>query len=163
MRKKLSVNNKLLSEEQIIQKLETFCAYQERCLADIKKKMKSLGVEATEEQFFIDYLKENNFYNEDRFVEKYIHGKLSIKKWGKFKIQQQLKAKQINSTQIAQELNNIDDIVYLETLNNILLKKNNVLKEENLQKRKQKLIIYAQQKGFELDLILNAIKKLKLA
>ena len=39
--------NPILSEEQIIQKLETYCAYQERCLAEVKKKMKQLGVESS--------------------------------------------------------------------------------------------------------------------
>lgn len=162
MKHNLSTNQKLLSEEQIIQKLEIFCAYQERCLADIKKKMKSLGVENVEEQYFIDYLKENNFFNENRFVEKYVQGKLNIKKWGKFKIQQQLNAKQVDKNKISKELASIDDITYFENLYNILEKKNRLLKEENLQKRKQKLIAFAQQKGFEIDLILKALKKLNL-
>lgn len=151
---------KILSEEQIIQKLESFCAYQERCLFDVKKKMKQLGVETSEEQFFVDYLTENNFLNEARFVEKYTHGKLNIKKWGKFKIQQQLKVRQIGGTQIEEELANIDEVLYQETLDKIILKKNNLLKEENLQKKKQKIIIYAQQKGFEINLILESMKRI---
>jgi regulatory protein len=152
--------SKILSEEQIIQKLEVFCAYQERCLHDVKKKMAQLGVKQSEEQFFIDYLSENNFLNEDRFVEKYIHGKLNIKKWGKHKIQQQLKTKQIKDSRIEQEIENIDKEQYIATLRNIILKKNNLLKEENPQKRKQKLINYAQQKGFEIDLIVETMKEI---
>lgn len=124
--------------------------------------MKLLGVESSEEQNFIDYLKAHNFLNEQRFVEKFTNGKLTIKKWGKNKIQQHLKSKQIESSNIDDELKDIDEATYLETLDHVLQKKNNIIKADNVHKRKQKLIIYAQQKGFEIELILKSIKKLKL-
>ncbi|HNL16494.1 MAG TPA: regulatory protein RecX [Chitinophagales bacterium] len=154
--------NPILSEEQIIQKLETYCAYQERCLAEVKKKMKQLGVESSEELAFITYLQENKFIDEKRFIEKFTQGKLNIKKWGKFKIKYQLESKQINKIQIEQELNQIDANIYEQTLIAVLQKKNRLLKEEDDFKRRQKLIAYTQQKGFELELILKTLKKINL-
>ena len=151
--------NPILSEEQIIQKLETYCAYQERCLAEVKKKMKQLGVESSEELAFITYLQENKFIDEKRFIEKFTQGKLNIKKWGKFKIKYQLESKQINKIQIEQELNQIDANIYEQTLIAVLQKKNRLLKEKDGFKRRHKLVAFAQQKGFELDLILKTMNK----
>lgn len=154
-----TIDKIILSEEQIILKLETYCAYQERCLADVKKKMRQLGVEPSEEQAYITHLQENKFIDEKRFVEKFTQGKLNIKKWGKFKIKYQLESKQINKVQIEQELNQIDTNIYEQTLIAVLQKKNRLLKEEDDFKRRQKLVAFAQQKGFELDLILKTMNK----
>ncbi|HND46762.1 MAG TPA: regulatory protein RecX [Chitinophagales bacterium] len=100
--------------------------------------------------------------DEKRFVEKFTQGKLNIKKWGKFKIKYQLESKQINKDQIEQELNQIDANIYEQTLIAVLQKKNRLLKEEDDFKRRQKLIAYTQQKGFELELILKTLKKINL-
>jgi hypothetical protein len=50
--------------------------------------------------------------------------------------------------------------MYKDKLQQILIKKNKLLKEADEYKKRQKLIIYAQQKGFELDLILKTIDKI---
>lgn len=154
-----TIDKIILSEEQIILKLETYCAYQERCLADVRKKMRLLGVEPSEEQVYITHLQENKFIDEKRFIEKFTQGKLNIKKWGKFKIKYQLESKQINKIQIEQELNQIDANIYEQTLIAVLQKKNRLLKEKDDFKRRQKLVAFAQQKGFELDLILKTMNK----
>lgn len=153
---------KLFSEEQVLEKLENFCAYQERCVADVKKKLYQLKIDVVDYDKYINHLLENNFLNEERFVERFTHGKLNIKNWGKHKIIYQLKQKNIDDKKIEKEINEIDDTIYLHKLELIIQKKNNILKESDVYKKKQKLIIYAQQKGFELDLILRTIHKLKI-
>ena len=66
MKKSASTIN--LSEEQIIQKLEVFCAYRERCSSEIIQKMVQLKVEQNDYNTYIDYLRDNNFFNEERYV-----------------------------------------------------------------------------------------------
>ena len=56
----------------------------------------------------------------------------------------------------------IDDKTYLITLKELLQKKNDILKETNSYKRKMKLIRYLVNRGYEYDLIHDALVELKL-
>lgn len=154
-------DNKFYSKEQILQKLETFCAYRERCEAEVKQKLFSLQVKNEDVDFYIQYLKENNFLNETRFAASFSRGKFNIKNWGKIKIKQALQVKQIDANKIQQSLEQIDTTDYLSKLKNLLIKKNKNIREEDENKRKQKLFAYALQKGYESTLIHQAIKEIK--
>lgn len=151
-----------LSEEQIIKKLESFCAYRERCESEIKQKLFQLAVERNETDFYINYLKENNFLNEERFVAAFARGKFNIKSWGKRKIIQELQAKQIDSKKIQQSIEQIDDGLYFIRLQDLLEKKIKKIKETDTFIIKQKLMQYAMQKGYEMELINEVLKEFKL-
>ena len=151
-----------LSEEQIIKKLESFCAYRERCESEIKQKLFQLAVERNETDFYINYLKENNFLNEERFVTAFARGKFNIKSWGKRKIIQELQAKRIDSKKIQQSIEEIDEGLYFLRLQDLLEKKIKKIKETDIFKKKQKLMQYAMQKGYEMELINEALKEFKL-
>jgi regulatory protein len=118
-----------LSEEQIIKKLESFCAYRERCESEVKQKLYQLAVDVKETDFYINYLKENNFLNEDRFIAAFARGKFNIKSWGKRKIIQELQVKRIDSKKILQSIENIDEGQYFVRLQDLLEKKLRTIKE----------------------------------
>ena len=151
-----------LSEEQIIKKLESFCAYRERCESEVKQKLYQLAVDVKETDFYINYLKENNFLNEDRFVAAFARGKFNIKSWGKRKIIQELQVKRIDSKKILQSIENIDEGQYFVRLQDLLEKKLRTIKEIDVFKKKQKLMQYAMQKGYEMELIIEALKEINL-
>ena len=151
-----------LSEEQIIKKLESFCAYRERCESEIKQKLFQLAVVRNEADFYINYLKENNFLNEERFVAAFARGKFNIKSWGKRKIIQELQAKHIDSKKIQQSIEQIDDSLYFIRLQDLLEKKIKKIKETDTFIIKQKLMQYAMQKGYEMELINEVLKEFKL-
>lgn len=151
-----------LSEEQIIKKLESFCAYRERCESEIKQKLFQLAVDRNETDFYINYLKENNFLNEKRFVAAFARGKFNIKSWGKRKIIQELQAKQIDSKIIQQSIEDIDEGLYFLRLQDLLEKKIIKIKETDTFTLKHKLMQYAMQKGYEMELINEVFKEFKL-
>jgi regulatory protein len=151
-----------LSEEQIIKKLESFCAYRERCESEVKQKLYQLAVDVKETDFYINYLKENNFLNEDRFIAAFARGKFNIKSWGKRKIIQELQVKRIDSKKILQSIENIDEGQYFVRLQDLLEKKLRTIKEIDVFKKKQKLMQYAMQKGYEMELIIEALKEINL-
>ncbi len=151
-----------LTPDQITQKLESFCAYRERCTNEIIQKLWTLQVPKEEHDNYLAYLIEQNFLNESRYISAFVRGKSNIKKWGKNKIVQSLQAKNIPSEKIKNALSKIDETAYLSQLQTILLKKNKLLNEENNFKRRQKLINFAQQKGYELDLILKVLNQLNI-
>ncbi len=155
---KKSVSNKELSEPQIIQKLESFCAYRERCESEVRQKLYQLSVEENEKDFYLNYLKENNFLNEERFIAAFTRGKFSIKSWGRRKIVQELQHKNIDAKKIRQSIEHIDEGLYFLRLQDILEKKQKTIRETDAFKKKQKLIQYALQRGYEMNLINEALK-----
>lgn len=151
--------NLLLTEEAVIQKIEYYCSYQERCEQEVIKKLQSFPIAMPlNTELIITHLKAANFLNEERYVIQYIQGKFHIKKWGKQKIVQQLRQKNIPLYLIEKHITLIAEDAYCVKLNSLLEKKRTQLKEPNPKLRQQKLVRYAQQKGYELDFILRTLK-----
>lgn len=150
-----------LTEADIRIKLENFCAYRERCEQEVRRKLGEWQIGAEEQDGFIRYLKSEGFLNEDRFAAAFARGKFRIKHWGKNRILAELRAKQLKDGQIRQSMAQIDDGEYFLSLLDILEKKSSTLKETDAWKREQKLFAYALQKGYESELVREAMKSLK--
>ena len=139
-------------------KAESYCAYQERSQYEVRGKLLDLGMRFEELEEIIAYLIENNFLNEERFANAYARGKLRIKGWGKNKIAQGLKFKQVSIPLVKKALKNLDETEYLEKLKEVLDKKQESIKEKTAYKRNYKLTQYALSRGFERDLIFFMLK-----
>ena len=144
------------------EKIQAYCAYQERCHMEGTMKLKSWGLIQEAIDLLIIELIQFNFLNEERYARSYARGKFRIKKWGKLKIRMALKKREVYFKCIDLAMLEIDDKTYLNTLKEILQKKNDVLKETNSYKRKMKLIRYLVTRGYEYDLIHDALVELKL-
>ena len=98
-----------LGFNEILKRLEYFCAYQERCEFDVLEKIKKLGLQNPEKtEMLIKRLQKDGFLDQKRFVNSYITGKVSIKKWGVNKIRAGLIQKRIEPVIIAQGIMEID-------------------------------------------------------
>lgn len=144
------------------QKIQTFCAYQERCHKEVSMKLKSWGLIQEVIDLLIIELVQFNFLNEERFARSFSRGKFRINKWGKIKIRKELKKRDVYLKCIDLAMQEIDDKTYIITLKEILQKKNDILKETNSFNRKMKLIRYLVNRGYEYDLIDDALVELKL-
>ncbi|MEO5909339.1 MAG: regulatory protein RecX [Pelobium sp.] len=136
-----------------IQKLEGFCAYQERSHYEVRGKLISLGIYGDELERVMLHLIENNFLNEERFANLYAQGKLRINGWGRNKIKQGLKFRQVSDPLIKKALNKLNENEYLEKLTTVIEKKRRSIKEKQEYKINYKLTQYAFSRGFEQDLI----------
>ena len=134
-------------------KITHYCAYQERCVEEVRVKLKSLGVKDDLKNTIIAKLIKDNFLNEQRFASLFTSGKFRIKKWGKSKIYKALQQKRVPELFILDALNEIDDLEYCQTLGKLLQKKNEGIKDEDLKKRNRKLINFAHSKGYEAPAI----------
>jgi len=140
------------SKEQIILKLEAYCAYQERSLFEIETKLATLDSTQTDFKSIIAHLSECNFFNQERFAISYAIGKFRNNKWGKQKIKAGLFQKKISADLISKALSSIDITEYKSMARNLYEKKWLSLKsEKNDFERKQKTLRYLQSKGFEYD------------
>jgi regulatory protein len=141
------------SKEQIIFKLEAFCAYQERCTQEVRTKLERLGADESLSMEVIKLLKENSFLDEKRFVEAYVQGKLRIKKWGRQKIKAALFQKRIDAKLIQEGIYAfISDEEYQLVMESLIERKNRELStEKNPQIKKQKLMRFLLSRGFQYD------------
>lgn len=101
-----------------------------------------------------------NFLNEERYARAYVRGKFNNNHWGRNKILQALKQKQVSAYCIKKGMQEIDEEAYLETIAKLAEKKFYELRGERLAYiRKQKVQRYLVQKGFEYDIIADVLKE----
>ena len=143
-------------------RLEQYCAYQERCHHEVKTKLRQLGAFRNDTDTVISHLIQNDYLNETRFTMLYVRSKFSIKKWGKKRIVNELKQRKITSYNIDKALAQISEKNYRMTFDTLAEKRWNQLKKnkESLLQRKKKWVNYLQFRGWENDLIFDALNKL---
>ena len=138
--------------------LENYCVYQERCHKEIEQKLYDLKMIPAAKEKILLHLMEHNFLNEERYAKSFVRGKFSIKKWGKIKIINQLKFKNISTYNIKTALKEIDETAYLKTLQQLAEKKMPLIQEHNLFKKRNKLSTFLISKGFESSLVFETVK-----
>jgi regulatory protein len=149
--------------KQAIQKIEHFCAYQERCHEEVVSKLWSMKLNSSEIEEVIVHLIEQNFLNESRFACSFARGKHRIKHWGKIRIANELKMRHINQTLINIALKEITPEEYLETFHTLAERHWECIQEINILKKRKKFCDYLLRRGFESNLIYDKVKELELS
>jgi regulatory protein len=150
---------KITDEKTALAKAEHYCAYQERAQQEVRDKLYEWGLWNVAVEQVIAQLIGSNFLNEERFAKAYALGKFRQKGWGKIKIKQGLKLKKVPDVLIKKALKEIDSDDYIHSLENILQKKSRLLTEKDPFKRRYKLQQYAVMRGYENDLVADALKE----
>src|SRR5690606_18343140 len=145
------MNTQSFSLHDLKQKAERYCAYQERCHNDVVQKLYELKANKDEIDQIIVHLIDNNFLNEERFARSFARGKHNIKHYGKVRIINELKFRNISSYNIQKALEEIPDDVYESTFENLSERIWNSISEKNLLKKKKKFCDYLLRKGYESD------------
>ena len=94
-------------EKLILEKMRSYCMYQERCIQEVKKKLTRLQVVPKTKSKIINHLIDDDYLNEVRFTKSFIQGKLRIKKWGRIKLNYELKIRGVKKFIIDEEINKI--------------------------------------------------------
>ena len=137
---------------QALTKAMAFCSQSERCRLDVTTKLKHWELSDEEISLVLNYLTEERFLDEKRFVRFYVNDKLRFNKWGKIKLTYMLRQKQIPEVLVRSELSQIDGDLYQKTLRDLLKTKIKSIKGESDYERTGKLAVFAQGHGFEADL-----------
>ena len=148
-------------DSAIYEKLTNFCAYQERCTADVLEKLYKLKVPKDDFDNYIPKLKGENFLNEERYVKAFISAH-SKKKWGKTKIKSALSGKRIDSGLIKKYLDLIEQDDYDAQIKELLQKKWKSIRTGSPKEKKNKLIRFLLSKGFEMGKIMAAVKEMEV-
>ncbi len=100
------------------------------------------------------------FLNEERYAKAFAGGKFRMMKWGRLKIQHELKLAGLTPRCIALGLAEIGPTEYIRTMNTLLKKKWQESTEENIFKTKNKVAQFLIGKGYEPELVWGAVNDL---
>jgi regulatory protein len=146
------------SFSEAIIKIESWCAYQDRCTFEVEQKLTSWNISLEQQSEIIKHLLSNRFVDDKRFVESFISGKFKIKRWGKIKIKHHLIQKRIDKVSIQEGLKTIDLDAYLETMKHLAQKKFLEKKvKDDLWVIRRRVSTYLASKGYESDLIHDVV------
>ncbi len=153
------MNQKAYTVDEIKKKLEYYCAYQDRCHQEVEKKLSEFRLIPEAREMILLHLMQHDFLNEERFAKSFARGKFRIKQWGRKRIVQELKYRDITAYNIKSALKEIDADEYMSTLYKVAEIKERAIKEKNAYLKKQKLYQHLYRKGYESDLIQEVIKE----
>ncbi|WP_353777311.1 RecX family transcriptional regulator [Winogradskyella sp. 3972H.M.0a.05] len=146
--------------KEALQKLQAYCAYQERCHKDVEQKLIGMNMIPDARLLIVNKLIEDNYLNEERFAKHFVSGKFRIKKWGKNRILRELKLRGISKYNIEIAMREITYEDYVDTLHELALKRLNQITEKNVYKRKRKLCDYLLYRGWESNLVYEKANEL---
>ena len=149
------------SVEDILQKMEYYCSYQERCHIEVSEKLRGFVLNQAEKDRIIVHLIESNFLNEERFASIFSISKFHQKKWGKIRIKNELKARKISDYLVTKALKEIPSEEYEMTFETLAEKHWESITEKNDLKKRKKFCDYLLRKGWESERIYEKVKELE--
>lgn len=146
--------------KQVKRKIADYCAYRERCSSEVRDKLESYECQLDEIDELLIFLEAEGFLDDQRFSQAYAKDKFRQNKWGKIKIRQYLKQKQVPSDLIEDGLASIPEEEYASTLTHLVERKYQSVKDENAYIKSNKTAQSIVGKGYESDLVWTAIRSL---
>ena len=143
--------------DEIKLKMANYCVYQDRFHYEVEQKMREFSLIEEAKEEIILFLIRDGYLNEERFTRSYIRGKFYIKKWGRKKIKQHLMQKKIPDRLITNSFDEIDEQDYIEAIREQYFAYYEKKKELKEYQRKAKTIQYLLSKGYEYEVVLEAI------
>lgn len=153
------MNKQYVSREDALEKARKYCAYQDRSHQEVWEKLKTLNQSPDIAEDLITVLVEEGFLDEERFARSYARGKFKQNRWGREKIRQGLRGKGVQPRLVEEALTEIDETNYHQILEKLLQQKLKSLSGESLLKKKNKAARYLIGKGYEQNLVWQAIEE----
>lgn len=147
-----------LTYDKALSRAAALCAKCEQCTPDLRRKMDSWGLSASDICRAIGRLQELGFVDDSRFARAYAHDKLVFSGWGRKKIIQGLWAKRLSRDNIDQSFDGIDEEEYDSVARRVIRAKIRQSKDDiRTYEAKLKVLRFAMQRGFEARLATNII------
>ena len=154
------MSKKYLSYDDALARMQKYCAYQERCHQEVRRKLIGLGIYGLELENILIQLIEDDFLNEERFARSYARGKFEMNGWGRIRIRQELYRRDISEFCIGKAMEEIDPSDYRATLEKTVRKKSARTREADPFVKRNKVAAYCIRRGFEPPLVWEKVKEL---
>ena len=149
---------KIITPLVALQKMKSWCAYQERSQNEVRQKLFEYRLEPETVESIIAELIGEKFLDEERFAMAYAGGKFRIKHWGRNKIKLGLKQHKVSDYCIKKALQSINGEAYEEIIRKVIEKKIRLTKTNDERKKYYAVLNYAVSRGFESDLVSDQLK-----
>lgn len=146
----------------ILQRIEHFCAYQDRCFQDVELKLRSWKVSHEKIKLILSQLQEDKYIDEDRYARSFVRGKFHFNKWGRNKIIYELKRKKLKDDLIRNAMAEIGEEDYDNMIRYLIVNKNQEIISSNNLKLREKIITFVTGKGFEFSLVEKILTELNI-
>lgn len=144
-----------MTADEILYRLAARCSTSEQCLSDIEAKLGRYDLTEEERTRILRHLVEEKYVDDRRYAEAFVRDKYRFNKWGRIKIAQGLRMKNIDSETIKSAMEAIDEAEYLNILRDLIKAKRKSTHGKNDYETNGKLIRFTTGRGFEYE----AIKK----
>lgn len=142
------------TENELRNKAEVYCLAAERCPAEVEAKLQQWGASPEVSAHILEHLQKERFVDTARFCRAFVRDKYRFNQWGRMKIIQALRMKQLSSEEITAGLEAIDPEEYRSILQKLLRQKARSISARNDYERNARLIRFAAGKGFVMNEIL---------
>jgi regulatory protein len=141
-----------------LSKIQKFCAYQERSVAEVRAKLKGCTLSEEEIDAVVNQLIDEEFLNDERFAAGFVKSKIHTKGWGSTKIRFHLHQKGIANNIINNVLSEVEESDWNEQLQRNIekWKRSNELSHTTY----SKLVRFLSSKGFKISEIMKNINLL---
>jgi len=145
-----------LSENEVLEKLRSFCAYRERCSFEVGARARELGLSAEKIDTAIRQLEQEGFIDDQRFSELYARSKFRQNQWGRYKIREGLYSKNMSKNFVEIALAELDQEAYEKQARELIQKfaGQGYAADRVFQKMKAK--------GYEGELVYSVMQEQKL-
>ena len=141
-------------------KAEAYCAMSEHCTDDVCRKLEQWGAPLAEFDSILEHLKKEKYVDNRRYAIAFVRDKYRFNQWGRIKIAQSLRLKQIGSEEIKLAMEEVDETEYLDILTSAIRRKLPTIKAVNDYERRGKLVRFAVGRGYEVEKILQCLNRI---
>lgn len=134
-------------------KIEAYCSKAEHCTSEVVTKLKSWNINERQIAEIVARLCKEKYINDLRYSRCYVKDKFRYNHWGRIKIAQTLRVKNINENDIKEAIEELDQQEYETTLKRLLAQKRKSIKASSDYERNGKLVRFALGRGFEMSII----------
>lgn len=134
-------------------KIEAYCSKAEHCTSEVVTKLKSWNINERQIAEIVARLCKEKYINDLRYSRCYVKDKFRYNHWGRIKIAQALRVKNINEDDIKEAIEELDQQEYETTLKRLLAQKRKSIKASSDYERYGKLVRFALGRGFEMSII----------
>lgn len=148
------MEKKKLAIGTLLDKMQRYCAYQERCIYDVRKKLSAYDVSQRDEEWIIDMLIDDKFIDEERFTRCYVRSKVASY-WGIIRIENELKLRKIPRDIIERAIGEINEEEYRERFEKLADEKIKSTGGIDSLKQKARVYNYLASRGYESSMIMD--------
>ncbi len=156
----MNLPKKSYTVQEALKKMGHYCAYQDRCHKEVRLRLMEMNMIPEAIDHIMAYLIEHDYLNEQRFAESFTRGKFRIKNWGKVRITNELKQRDISPYTLKKALEQISDQEYLTTLDQLARKRLKTLGSLGKIEKRRKLSSYLLYRGWENHLVHDKLREL---